>query len=137
MVRINNLANTITAQVSSTRALLVLKGRERSKWRFSRKNENKDGTQMCMLPIDPTLSVSLTPPNPPHPVLLVIGRPRRQKLPHHLRETPVGSDMQRGTSILRRAAALRQTPPPKPATPSVPHFQRGTTDWRSTKRDPR
>jgi len=50
-------------------------------------------------------------PLSPDLVLCVRDRPRRQKLLHNRRITSVRSEMQRRTSILRRAAELRQAPP--------------------------
>jgi len=50
-------------------------------------------------------------PLPPHPVLRLLLRPRRQKLLHHRRMTILRSIVQRRLSILRRVAAVRQAPP--------------------------
>ena len=50
-------------------------------------------------------------PLPPHRVLRLLFRPRRQKLLHHRRMTIQPSPNQRRVSILRRGAAVRQAPP--------------------------
>ena len=82
---------------------------------------------------------------PPHLVLRLRlhVRLRRQQLPRHRRTTLKRSAMQRRPSVLRRAAAVRQTPPlsahvrappPAPAPPSVPHLH-STEREREKKRE--
>jgi hypothetical protein len=104
----------------------------------SRRCQEKTSTALRAFPI-------LSPPTsyPPHPILRVLGRPRRQKLLHQRRMAFFRSQMQRRASSLRRAASLRQdiplfaqvrAPPPAPATPSVPRHQKGAKPKRNTRR---
>jgi hypothetical protein len=94
-------------------------------FRAAQNRKLRGHAELCSTPQPSPIRIPLSP----HLVLRVHGGSRRQKLLHHRRMTFDRSAMQRGVSILRRAAALRQAtplssarmraPPPAPATPYI------------------
>jgi hypothetical protein len=107
----------------------------------------KYDTTRCVSHMYPFLSAFLTPRHT-HLVRRVeqgVGNLRRYEPLYHVLMIVVDSQLQRGSSNLRRAAAIRQTtplfmqvrePPPAPAPPNVLHLYRCKTESKATKRDP-